>query len=604
MSEYVASLLLTLNDALTKPLLQVTGKTGAAMKQLGASLTKMGTTLTNKLTRPLVDFAKTSLMEFSNQEIAIEKLKNAMEGAGLSASFNIDSFNKFASALQKSSNIADDVTYNTATLLTQLSGLSQEANQTVIPALGDFSKALGMDMATSARMASAYIEGTRNMFSRYGVQLDMTGTKEERIARLTESLGAKFYGTAQVMAEAGTGPIENLKMRLGDMQEVIGEIIYKGMTPLINIVEKVMSFIEGLDESTLQLVVIFGAVAAAIGPVMKGLGMLMKLLSTGISPIQGILIAIAALGAAYTMWNEWQKKSANRHKTAMNNAKEEQKETNEMAKEYDALVKVQTPNLAQKERLIELESILKTRLGETSLMLDEETGKWVVNTEALEKYNKLSSEIIILEADKQIEKNTLKLNNLQAQYEKAMKGIKNANEGFYIGGWGNKVKFFSDDQKTDILNKYTQDSKDLYAKMGKLELENMDLAAEKTKAAAVASGKTIVGTVTGVQDDIDDALDPPGTKEETPMYRMKFNLNNLTNKLSAMAGQVASMPELAMSDLKTKIDTVLQERSMITVNIKLETPEGMKLMTTKVERSGNNIDLNITGPLGQTLVGV
>jgi hypothetical protein len=43
---------------------------------------------------------------------------------------------------------------------------------------------------------------------------------------------------------------------------------------------------------------------------------------------------------------------------------------------------------------------------------------------------------------------------------------------------------------------------------------------------------------------------------------------------------------------------------MITVNIKLETPEGMKLMTTKVERSGNNIDLNITGPLGQTLVGV
>jgi hypothetical protein len=330
----------------------------------------------------------------------------------------------------------------------------------------------------------------------------------------------------------------------------------------------------------------------------------MTLLSTGISPIQGILIAIAALAAGYTLLNEWQKKNANKHKTAMNNAKEEQKETNAMAKEYNELVKVQDPNIKQKERLIELETTLKTRLGQTSLMLDEETGKWIVNTAALETYNKLSSEIISAEADKQIAQNTISLNNLQAQYEKALKGIKNANEGFYLGGFGNKVKFFSDDQKTEILNKYTQDSKDLYIKMSKLELENMNLAAEKTNAAATASGKEIVGTVTGVQGDIDDALTPPGAVEETPMYRMKFNLNSLTNKLSAMAGQVASMPELAMSDLKTKIDAVLQERSMITVNIKLETPEGMKLMTTKVERSGNNIDLNITGPLGQTLVGV
>ncbi len=600
MAEYVASLLLTLNDALSKPLLQVTGKTGKAMAELGKSMTKMGTDLTNKITKPLVNFAKQSLVEFSNQEIAIEKLKNAMNAAGLGAQFNVDSFNKFASALQKSSNIADDVTFNTATLLTQLSGLSQESNQQVIPALADFSKALGMDMVSSARMASAYIEGTRNMFSRYGVQLDMTGTKEERITRLTEALGSKFYGTAQVMAETGTGPIENLKMRFGDMQEVIGKIIFKGLTPLINILEKVMGFIEGLDESTLQLIVIFGAMAAAIGPVMKGFGALMTLLSTGITPIQGILIAIAALAAAYTVWNEWQKKSATAHADAAKSAKEEKKETNAMAKEYEQLVNIQNPNLQQKKRLIELESTLKKRLGQTSLELDKETGKWKVNTKALEEYNKLTSDIVNIETSKQLAKNNKEINNLQKSLDDANAQMDLLNEGYFEGLFGAKSKITSEKDKQSIAKQYQKIIDDTSLKLLKLKQANLELEAEQNAAAATLSGE-VLDDVEETQDAIDDITGP---KEETPMYRMRFNLNNLTSKLSEMAGQVAAMPELAMSDLKTKIDTVLQERSMITVNLKIDTPDGMKLMTTKVERSGNNIDLNITGPLGQTLVGV
>ena len=590
MSEYVASLLLTLNDALSKPLLQVTGKTGKAMAELGKNMTKMGTDLTNKITKPLVNFAKQSLVEFSNQEIAIEKLKNAMNAAGLGAQFNVDSFNKFASALQKSSNIADDVTFNTATLLTQLSGLSQESNQQVIPALADFSKALGMDMVSSARMASAYIEGTRNMFSRYGVQLDMTGTKEERITRLTEALGSKFYGTAQVMAEAGTGPIENLKMRFGDMQEVIGKIIFKGLTPLINILEKVMGFIEGLDESTLQLIVIFGAMAAAIGPVMKGFGALMTLLSTGISPIQGILIAISALAAGYTIWNEWQKKNAKAHENTAKAAKSEQQETNAMAKEYEQLVNIQNPNLQQKKRLIELESTLKRRLGETSLELDKETGKWKVNTTALEEYHKVSNQIVEKETTKQIAKNKKEIESLQSLIASLDKDIAGAKKKG-LKGLIDPLMAKSDAAQLALL---------------KLKQETLDLEAQQSQAAASLSGQ-VVGEMDDLVDEYQytqDKIDNITEKEDTPMYRMKFNLGKLNEKLSSMAGQVAAMPELAMSDLKTKIDTVLQERSMITVNLKIDTPDGMKLMTTKVERSGNNIDLNITGPLGQTLVGV
>ncbi len=604
MSEYVASLLLTLNDALTKPLLQVTGKTGSAMKKLGDSMTKMGTTLTNKITKPLVDFAKQSITEFSNQEIATEKLKNAVANAGLEASFSMESFNKFATALQKSSNIADDVTFSTATLLTQLSGLTQEQNESTIPALADFSKALGMDMATSARMASAYIEGTRNMFSRYGVQLDMTGTKEERIARLTESLGSKFYGTAQTMAQAGAGPIENLKMRFGDMQETIGKIIIKGLTPLINFIEKVMTFIEGLDESTLQLVVTFAAMAAAIGPVMKGLGMFLKLLSTGISPIQGILIALAAIAATITIVNEAYRKAKNVHIDAIKSTKEEKKETNAMAKEYEQLVNIQNPNLAQKKRLIELESTLTQRLGQTSLELDKETGKWKVNTNALKEYNDLSNKIVEEETAKQLDIERKKLESIQKKISEYNIDLMNAQKGTAKSVFGAEVKLV-DKEKQKYIDAATKGIKDAELKKMLIQQAILELEAQQSQASAALSGQ-VIGEAEDVIDDFkytQDKIDNIGEKEETPMYRMKFNLSQLGNKLSQMAGQVASMPELSMSDLKTKIDTVLQERAMITVNLKLETPEGMKLMTTKVERSGNNIDLNITGPLGQTLVG-
>jgi len=605
MSEYVASLLLTLNDALTKPLLQVTGKTGSAMKKLSASLTEMGTTLTNKVTKPLMDFGKQSIAAYGEAEEASQKLANAVNNAGLSASYNLESFGKFATALQKTTNIEDEVITNTATMLTQLSGLSQTSTEEVLPALADFSKALGMDMTTSARMASAYIEGTRNMFSRYGVQLDMTGTKEERIARLTETLGKKFYGTAQTMASAGTGPIENLKIRLGDFQETIGKIIVKGIDPLLKILEKVMSFIEGLDESTLQLVVTFAAMAAAIGPVMKGMGALLKLLSTGISPIQGILIAISALAAGYTIWNEWQKKNAKAHINTANAAKSEQHETNAMAKEYEQLVNIQNPNLQQKQRLIELEGTLKQRLGQTSLELDKETGKWKVNTSALAEYNKVSSEIVEQETGKQIAKNKAKIEELTSSLQKTNAAITLLNSGYLEGPFGSKQKA-TDKEKKGVMPQLQSQAEKTNLALLKLKQETLELEAQQSQAAATLSGQ-VVGEMDDLVDEVEytqDRIDKVGEKEETPMYRMKFNLNSLTNKLSAMAGQVASMPELAMSDLKTKIDTVLQERSMITVNLKLETPEGMKLMTTKVERSGNNIDLNITGPLGQTLVGV
>ncbi|MFA5398595.1 MAG: hypothetical protein WC346_21455, partial [Methanogenium sp.] len=443
-----------------------------------------------------------------------------------------------------------------------------------------------------------------NMFSRYGVQLDMTGTKEERIARLTESLGAKFYGTAQVMAEAGTGPIENLKMRLGDMQEVIGKIIYKGLTPLINIVEKVMAFIEELDESTLRLVVIFGAVAAALGPVMKGLGAFLTLLSTGISPIQGILIALAAIAAIIVVVNEAYNKAKTVHINAAKSAKEEKKETNAMVKEYEQLVAIQNPNLAQKKRLIELESTLKTRLGQTSLELDKETGKWKVNTAALQQYNDLSNKIVEEETGKQLDIERKKLEDIQKKISQYNIDLINAQKGTAKSVFGAEVKL-QEKEKKKYIDAATKGIKDAELKKMLIQQAILELEAQQSQASAALSGE-IIGETQDVLDDFSytqDKIDNLG-KEDTPMYKMKFNLNNLTNKLSAMAGQIASMPELAISDLKTKIDTVLRERSMITVNIKLETPEGMKLMTTKVERSGNNIDLNITGPLGQTLVGV
>jgi hypothetical protein len=362
-----------------------------------------------------------------------------------------------------------------------------------------------------------------------------------------------------------------------------------------------MGFIEGLDESTLQLIVVFGAMAAAIGPVMKGLGMLMTLLSTGITPIQGILIALAALAAAYTVWNEWQKKTADAHKTAIKNAKEEKTETNAMAKEYEQLVNIQTPNLQQKKRLIELETTLKQRLGQTSLELDKETGKWKVNTEALEEYNEVSNKIIQQETGKQIDVNKKKIASLGKDiegYQQLLEAISKPSAFDIIPGQkaaGEKnIKGY-----TDLMN-------EAILKQMKLKQELLELEAQQSQASAALSGQ-IIGETDEVLDeftDVQDKIDDVGAKEETPMYRMKFNLNNLTGKLSEMAGQVAAMPEMAMSDLKTKIDTVLQEKSMITVNLKIDTPDGMKLMTTKVERSGNNIDLNITGPLGQTLVGV
>lgn len=123
----------------------------------------------------------------------------------------------------------------------------------------------------------------------------------------------------------GTGSLENqvrvLKERLIQISETLGAVLAPIAVKVLTVFNALAKRFVNLSPTTLKLVVIFGAVAAAIGPLLVGLGFfvgtIMPALITGTSvlaaafgaiswPVLAVVAGIVALGAAgYALVKNW-----------------------------------------------------------------------------------------------------------------------------------------------------------------------------------------------------------------------------------------------------------------------------------------------------------
>ena len=166
------------------------------------------------------------------QEQAERKLTAAITATGRESEISAQSMFDYAASLQKTTTFGDEAIISATALLQQLSNLDEQGLKKVIPSMLDFSTAMGVDLQTAASLIGKTLGSSTNALTRYGVEIDMSGTKSEKLSSLVEGLTDKFGGVAEVIGETAFAAKEQLSNALGDLQESGGSLISIVLEPL------------------------------------------------------------------------------------------------------------------------------------------------------------------------------------------------------------------------------------------------------------------------------------------------------------------------------------------------------------------------------------
>ena len=174
-----------------------------------------------------------SIKAFGLQDLAVRKLENAIKITGKASTISTSEMVKLAKSLQGVTTYGDEVTVSAMAMLQQLSNLSNTGLKQVVPLVQDFAAAMGIDLETAATLVGKTLGSSTNALSRYGLEVDMTGTKEEKLTNLTNSMREKFGGMAEAIGDTATGSMIKLENAVSDLQESFGELVVMAIRPAV-----------------------------------------------------------------------------------------------------------------------------------------------------------------------------------------------------------------------------------------------------------------------------------------------------------------------------------------------------------------------------------
>jgi hypothetical protein len=279
------------------------------MQKLSAKFTGIGQTLTLGLTVPIAAFGAASVQAAQQSADAFAQVEAALKSMGGASGKTAADLQASAKALQDVAAIDDDEILRkvTANLLTfgKIAGPTFDRAQVAVV---DLATRMKMDLqAATLLVGKALNDPVKGLtaMGRAGIQFTAdqktlikslvdTGRTAEAQAIILGELERQFGGSAKAAADAN--PYARLQIAFGELTEVIGAKLLPVITPVI---EKLTALLNGFDKlspAMQNFVLIGGLIAAAIGPVLVGVGMLISAVGTISALLAGPAVS-AAVGA-------------------------------------------------------------------------------------------------------------------------------------------------------------------------------------------------------------------------------------------------------------------------------------------------------------------
>jgi hypothetical protein len=284
-----------------------------------------GKGLTIGLTAPILAYGAASVLAFDQSAQAIGQVDAALKSTGGTVGYNSEQLQKMAADLQNVTTFDDDEILKkaTANLLT-FSKITGTTFQDAQKAALDLATRLDGDLqSASIQVGKALNDPIKGVAALSKVGVSFSASQKETIRSMVETnnlagaqslilqeLQKEFGGSAEAAAKAGAGPFKQLGNQIGDLSEEFGKIILDALQPFLNWTKQLISGFQALSPETKKIVVIVASFAAAIGPVVVGLGALLTVLpaiGTGLAalaaPVGLVIAGLAAIAVVViTNW--------------------------------------------------------------------------------------------------------------------------------------------------------------------------------------------------------------------------------------------------------------------------------------------------------------
>jgi hypothetical protein len=298
------------------------------LKSFGSEMTKTGKKLSTAVTLPILAIGTASVMAASDAEETASKFNTIFRDISGDAE---RSFSILRNEYGLSSTAARQLLGDTGDLLTGFGfsqsaalELSEEVNKLAVD-LASFTNFSGGAKGASAALTKALL-GERESVKALGISILEEDVKKQMAINTAKGLvfeterQAKAQATLDIAISQSQNAIGDyartsgsfanqlrlLQARTHDLMVEFGEILLPVVSKLLGAVQGVVSWFTQLDGTTKKIIVIVGGLAAAIGPVLLGLGFLASTILPAMvagfaalfSPVTLVIAAVAALAAA------------------------------------------------------------------------------------------------------------------------------------------------------------------------------------------------------------------------------------------------------------------------------------------------------------------
>jgi len=241
-------------------------ETGA--KSVGpAILASLASTELRRFATDVAGVAKDFIGAFAEEEAAVSKLTVALKAQGTFTPELVGQYTALASQFQKTTTASDDTVIGMQALMVQVGGVMPGQMNAALMAASNLSAGLGIDLQTATMLvAKAFATGGEGL-GKLKILLGDTVPKGADMAQVMDAINAKFGGQATAQLGTYEGKVKQINNQMGDFKEKVGELILKGLTPMMDI-------FTSMPESMQTIIIGVVALGAGLAPLALSVGAL------------------------------------------------------------------------------------------------------------------------------------------------------------------------------------------------------------------------------------------------------------------------------------------------------------------------------------------
>jgi hypothetical protein len=156
---------------------------------------------------------------------------------------------QYASSLQKVTRFGDE-SINSVMAQFGAYGANIEQTRALTQATLDLAEGQQMDLNSAALLVAKSFGSSTNALQRYGITIDSSSSKQEKINQIITQSEKKYGGLAKLLGKMAGSEVKQLEMAFGDFRERLGEVLSAGLRPLI---QGLTRFIEALNPTHIRI---------------------------------------------------------------------------------------------------------------------------------------------------------------------------------------------------------------------------------------------------------------------------------------------------------------------------------------------------------------